>query len=218
MRFVRTLSACTAVLALISGPARATLFSGTVYGQVAEGPVKMKFDLDPHRPMTLQATDGVTQAHYVVDPSGPPFLRVWLPDVGSPFGTYLQSGGLFEYVNLYDVDGRQSVDLSFGYQHIGGLLLHLEGPGHAFFSDLDVTTLHPGPIDLARTNGTISVQWLSGQMRVQSVQFTAPVPELSPPVMLGGGLLILMGVFRLRRRGAAFSVPKLSLPGTPYLA
>ncbi len=218
MHFARTLLACAAALTLLSGPARATLFSGTVYGQVQEGPVKMAFDLDPHRPMTLQSTDGVMQAHYTVDPNGPPFLRVWLPDVGSPFGNYLQSGGMFDHVDLYDVDGQQSIDLSFGYPHIGGLGIHLTGPGHAFFSDLDVTTLHPGPIDLTHTSGYIGVQWLSAQMRVLSVQFAAPVPELSPPMVLGSGLLILLGVFRLRRRGATASVPKLSLMGVPYLA
>lgn len=125
-----------------------------------------------------------------------------------PNGVWLGStNGSRTDIILSETPAGQSVTLMASSRHGGLGTVVVAGPPHAFFTDLDITTLHPGPIDLGRSSG--SLHWFADFYLTHPTEASfaaSPVPE--PDIGYFFGAMLLIGAtsrVAVRRRLLRFA-------------
>lgn len=189
---------------LAGSTAQATLFTGTVSGYARDSVSHELFDppmaatfsfcFDTLTPMTLLSSDGVSHASYSFM-GGPSLLTV-------SFNGMHNSQGLFSQVDLFNDPTGQKIVFDSGTPLTGGLTVSLVGLPNAFFSNLDPTTLRPGPLFLGGSSANVSLVFANFEVLGPTVTFIDAAPEPDSIVFLGGGLLLCLGWRYLRSRRA----------------
>ena len=202
-----------AVLALLgtAGSASAAILSGSVsgIGSYADpslavplpGPTSFLFNIDTSR-FQLWSTDGVSHALYsFFQTSDSQMLDMHYT---TPSGPDRYTQGWSNEIELRNTATGQEVSIWAGSPHGGEMWLTLAGAPNAFFSGLDISTLHAGPLDLSRTHGSFRWFFNVDLDHPLAANFTTPVPEPDTAYFMGAMLLMgVVGRFAARRRSAA---------------
>ena len=196
--------AAVLLFCLVGSAAHAVLFTGTVTGYARDPASHELFDppmvatfsfcFDPTTSMSLLSSDGVSHASYSFM-GGPSLLTV------SFNGTH-NAQGLFNQVDLFNDPTGQKIVFDSGTPLTGGLTLSLVGLPNAFFTNLDPTTLRPGPLFLGGSSANVSLVFANFEVLGPMVTFIDAAPEPDSIVFLGGGLLLCLGWRYLRTRRA----------------
>ncbi len=164
-------AACGLVALLMVPQADASIITGTFTGiaessHIGVGPGAANFDgsvvtgsfsldlagaLSPDLSGTSNA-DGVVSTGYLYTPPHPTVISLTFNAVGMTvsFGTEFGAG-----VTLSESASGQTIGLAPDVlQPLHSALLTLAGPPGSFFSDTDIATFHPGPIDLENSTAS----------------------------------------------------------------
>jgi hypothetical protein len=198
----------------VASPARAVILTGSFTGVatnadsflgVPDGtPMTGTFQLDLGYPFALADTDGSTYAHYEAAnfdvPPDPIHFNFSVPSLGLVFD--FDSTG---FLNLYlrqTADG-QSINFSTYYPKGSGAEITLAGATGALFDSLELGAVHAGPLSVSDSFAHFNqVASISNDIRFDSVDVTAAVPEPGSGLLVCVGLAALWAGTRLQRKQA----------------
>lgn len=157
-------------------------------------PTIFNFYFDTTTPVQLDPNGSADGASYFIYR---PMDNSWVVKVTAhpTSGPVQMSEGWRVDINLRNTPDGQLVTLSGASPHSGSGRITLAGPPHAFFSGLDISTLHSGPIDLSRSSASFQRYGTSFDLTHPTAgDFIAPVPE--PDIAYFMVVMLLLGAVR----------------------
>lgn len=191
-----------ATLGLYAVVAQATVFEGTLSGATTQEPsatpavpwAQIGFHYDSGMSFHLGSTDNSTYARY-----DSPFPSTDRPLYFNAAGIGRHDLGMRNTIELFNDAAGQTVKFSSDSPHEGVITVTLAGSAGALFDNLlDLSTLHAGPFDASRSQGTVGTRWAIFELNPPNVSFSTPVPEPETWLLMGIGLAACLWLARRR--------------------